>query len=63
MKMTSRIQLYIKENSISVDSVEKSTGVRKELLTGESDRPMSATEFLEVCAHLQVKPEELMEYE
>ncbi len=63
MNITRKVQLYIRDCSIDVEEVQRQTGVSKALLTGESNRPFNATEFLEVCTYLKIKPEEIKGYE
>ena len=52
MEMTKKVWKYIEKNKI------EATGVSRKLFRGNPDRPMNATEFLEVCAYLKINPRE-----
>lgn len=58
MEMTKKVWKYIEKNKIDIDSLSEATGVSRKLFRGNPDRPMNATEFLEVCAYLKINPRE-----
>ena len=57
--MTMRLAEYIRDNQISTEQVAGETGILEEKLKTDTDSILNATEFLELCAYLSVKPEEL----
>ena len=57
--MTMRLAEYIRDNQISTGQVAEETGIPEEKLRTDTDSILNATEFLELCAYLNVKPEEL----
>lgn len=57
--MTVRLAEYIREHQIPVKKVAVETGIPEEKLKTDTDCILSATEFLELCVYLNVKPEEL----
>ena len=56
MEITKEIVEYIKKNNISVTEVSEKTKVDINLLSGNLDRKMNATELLEVCSYLELDP-------
>lgn len=56
MEITKEIIEYIKNNNISVAEVSEKTKVDINLLSGNLDRKMNATELLEVCSYLELDP-------
>lgn len=58
-RMTARLAEYIREHQISTEKVAGDTGIPEEKLKTDTDCILNATEFLELCAYLNVKPEEL----
>lgn len=54
-----RLAEYIRDNQISTEQVAGETGILEEKLKTDTDSILNATEFLELCAYLSVKPEEL----
>lgn len=63
MKMTKRIGNYLIEHKIDPNKLSEATGVSVDVLKGEPDRAMNATEFLEICAYLHIRPEEIASWE
>lgn len=59
MKMTRKLGNYLEKHCIDAKLVSEATGVNMEVLQKNPIRSMNATEFLEVCAYLRIKPEEL----
>lgn len=58
-KVSGKIIKYIKDNNISVVQIEKDTGIEQEKLADENVQ-FSASEFLEICSYLNLKPEDIM---
>ena len=56
MEITREIVEYIKKNNISVTEISEKTKVDINLLSGNSERKMNATEMLEVCSYLEIDP-------
>lgn len=56
MEITKEIVDYIKKNNISVTEISEKTKVDINLLSGNSERKMNATEMLEVCSYLEIDP-------
>ena len=49
---------YIKQNNISIEQISKDTGVSGFKLS-KTDVGFTASEFLELCSYLHLKPEDL----
>lgn len=56
MEVTKEIVDYIRNNNISAMEISKKTKVDINLLLGNSDRKMNATEMLEICSYLGIDP-------
>ena len=56
MNVTKNVTKYIYDNNISIERVAKDTRVSMAKLNGDSREKLSATEFLSVCAYLNVDP-------
>lgn len=54
-----KIASYIRENHISVQQTCIDTGIDPEMLQGKNDKKMTATEFLELCMYLDIRPEDM----
>lgn len=54
-----KITQYIKNNRISVLQVADDTGISQEKIENE-DMSFNATEFLEICSYLNIRPEDMM---
>lgn len=52
------IKKYIKDNQISIEQISKDTGIPVEKIIDE-DVSFSATEFLEMCSYLNIRPEKM----
>jgi len=62
--VTAVLAKYIRQNHISVNQVSKDTGISEKKLSVFDDMIMdecklSASEFLALCAYLNIKPEEV----
>lgn len=55
--VTQRVARYIQENHISVEQLENELGIAREKLVCADGRELDATEFLELCSYLNVRPE------
>lgn len=55
--ISKKIVSYIEENQISLSEIEKYTQIAKERLE-DSNIVFSATEFLDLCSYLHLKPED-----
>lgn len=56
--VSKKIAEYIEENELSVRKIADDTGVSEEKLLNKS-RPLNATEFLEICSYLNLRPEDM----
>ncbi|MGN0483088.1 MAG: hypothetical protein ACI4HI_06020 [Lachnospiraceae bacterium] len=54
-----KIAAYIKENQISIEQTARDTAVPREKLDGTSAENLSASEFLDLCDYLGIRPEEM----
>lgn len=52
------IKKYIKDNQISIEQISKDTGIPVEKII-DDDVSFSATEFLEMCSYLNIRPEKM----
>lgn len=57
--VTKKIADYIQKNHISVEQASRDTGIELAKLDGTSREKLSASEFLEICAYLNIRPEEM----
>lgn len=57
--MTARLAEYIRDHQLSTKKVAGETGIPEEKLKTDTDCILNATEFLELCVYLNIKPEEL----
>lgn len=55
--ISKKIVNYIEENQISLSEIEKYTKITKERLE-DCNIVFSATEFLDLCSYLHLKPED-----
>ena len=51
---------YIRKNNISAAEISENTKVDLDLLLGNTDRKMNATEMLEICSYLGIDPLSLL---
>ena len=56
MNATKRVTKYIYDNNIPVERVARDTRVSASKLSCDSCETLNATEFLSVCAYLNVDP-------
>ncbi len=56
MDVTSKIVRYIADSKISLYRVEQDTGISISKLSGDSNKKLSAGEFLEICRYLNINP-------
>lgn len=56
--VSEKIMEYIKINQLSVRKISEDTGVSEKKLLNKSE-PLNATEFLEICSYLDVRPEDM----
>ena len=54
-----RIADYIQKNHISAEQTSRDTGISLAKLNGTSQENLSASEFLDICAYLNIRPEEM----
>ncbi len=59
MNVTNRLANYIRQQHISPERVSKDTGVGIEKLIPDTGAVLDATEFLEVCVYLGIRPEDM----
>lgn len=57
--VTIQLAEYLKKNKISAKQVAEHTGISEDKLLTDTTKTLNATEFLELCAYLNIKPEEL----
>lgn len=60
MEITREIIEYIRKNNISAAEISENTKVDLDLLLGNADRKMNATEMLEICSYLGIDPLSLL---
>ena len=60
MEITREIVEYIRKNNISAAEISENTKVDLDLLLGNADRKMNATEMLEICSYLGIDPLRLL---
>lgn len=60
MEITREIVEYIRKNNISAAEISENTKVDLDLLLGNTDRKMNATEMLEICSYLGIDPLSLL---
>lgn len=58
ISITNKIVHYIKSNQITVNQMAYDTGIPQEKLVDE-EGTLNATEFLEICAYLNLRPEDI----
>lgn len=58
ISVSKRVAEYIKSNKLSVRQISQDTGVSEDKLLNKSE-PLNATEFLEICSYLNVRPEDM----
>lgn len=56
--VSGKITRYIKNNNISVMQIVNDTGISKEKIENE-EMSFNATEFLEICSYLNIRPEDM----
>ena len=56
MEITREIVEYIRKNNISAAEISENKKVDLDLLLGNTDRKMNATEMLEICSYLGIDP-------
>ena len=54
--------IYIADNRLSVTQVARDTAISEDKLQVGAKESLNATEFLELCSYLNVKPEELKKW-
>ncbi|MFQ9515651.1 MAG: helix-turn-helix domain-containing protein [Eubacterium sp.] len=59
--VSQRITKYIKDNNIPVAQIVYDTGISEEKILNE-ELAFNATEFLEICSYLNLRPEDIKEY-
>lgn len=57
--VTIRLAEYLQNNQISTAQVAEDTGISEEKLLTDTTKTLNATEFLELCAYLNIQPEEI----
>ena len=57
--ITEKLAIYIADNHLSVTQVARDTAISEDKLQVGAKENLNATEFLELCSYLNVKPEEL----
>lgn len=48
---------YFEKNRINISEISEKTGIKKEKLSRDYKKPMTAEEFLQLCVFLNIKPE------
>ncbi|MBR3769302.1 MAG: hypothetical protein IKL06_02100 [Lachnospiraceae bacterium] len=52
---------YFEKNRINTGEISEKIGIKKEKISENYGMPLSAEEFLKLCALLDIKPEEVRE--
>lgn len=60
--ITEKLAIYIADNHLSVTQVARDTAISEDKLQVGAKESLNATEFLELCSYLNVKPEELKKW-
>ena len=60
--ITEKLAIYIADNHLSVTQVARDTAISEDKLQVGAKESLNATEFLELCSCLNVKPEELKKW-
>lgn len=58
-KISQQLALYMQQNGISTERVSLHTCIPEVKLRTGAKQPLNATEFLELCSYLQIKPEDI----
>ncbi len=58
-KVTDYIISYLKEEKITAWQIANETGIEAEKLSEGYEHPLDADEFLRLCVHLHLKPEDI----
>lgn len=53
---------YFEEKRINISWISEKTGIKKEKLEKGYGEPLTAEEFLRLCALLAIEPEEIMPF-
>ena len=48
---------YFEKNRIDIDEISEKTGIERRKFSGDCRKSLTAGEFLDLCAILQIKPE------
>lgn len=57
--ITEKLAIYMADNHLSIAQVAQDTTISEAKLKVGTKESLNATEFLELCSYLSVKPEEL----
>ena len=60
--ITEKLAGYIADNHLSITQVAQDTSISEDKLQVGAKESLNATEFLELCSYLNVKPEELKKW-
>ena len=60
--ITEKLAGYIADNHLSIAQVAQDTSISEDKLQVGAKESLNATEFLELCSYLNVKPEELKKW-
>lgn len=58
--VSKKIAKYIKENQLSIKHIVMDTGISEAKILNENNEGLNATEFLEICFYLNLRPEDIM---
>lgn len=58
-RVTNYVMHYLKMNGITAEQIERETGISAEKLSKGYKEPLDAEEFLMLCAHLGLEPEDI----
>jgi DNA-binding Xre family transcriptional regulator len=59
-KVTDYMIRYLEKNGITPQQIELETGISAKKVTKGYQKPLDAEEFLTLCAHLQLSPEDVL---
>lgn len=57
--ISQRLAMYMEQNGISVRAVSLHTNIPESKLRIGASQPLNATELLELCSYLRVRPEDI----
>ncbi|MGN0298219.1 MAG: hypothetical protein ACI4C1_03370 [Lachnospiraceae bacterium] len=60
MKASNYIRSYIFVHKLNITKIAQETGISVSQLSPNCKKPLNATEFLQLCCYLHIKPETIL---